>query len=148
MATPNRCWPKSALNAERARAGDGGAGPLRAARALEEGRAICWQRAMSARAVENVMPSEMYLLARELAAERSRIAAGRRDPRGWRRKRPEALSPQAISRAFGTPKPTLANSYRAGAAEPADVPDADGIFQPDPGRELGIEPAVLRGAGG
>ena len=36
----------------------------------------------------------------------------------------------------------------AGAAEPAHLPDADGILQPHPGGELGIESAVLRRAGG
>ena len=35
----------------------------------------------------------------------------------------------------------------AGTAEHANVPDPDGIFQPDHGGELGIESAVLRGAG-
>ena len=35
----------------------------------------------------------------------------------------------------------------AGAAEPAHVPDADGILQPHHGGELGIEHAVLGGAG-
>jgi hypothetical protein len=60
---------------------------------------------------DNVMPSEMYLLARQLAAtdtgnataqEIGRLAAAD----------PAATSPAAISRAFGTPKPTLANSYQ------------------------------------
>ena len=61
-------------------------------------------------AVENVLPSEMYLLARSqagpdrespLAQEIRRLAA----------ESPAAVSPEAISRAFGTPKPTLANTY-------------------------------------
>jgi hypothetical protein len=61
-------------------------------------------------AIENVLPSEMYLLARSqagqdrespLAAEIRRLAA----------ESPAELSPEAISRAFGTPKPTLANTY-------------------------------------
>jgi hypothetical protein len=60
--------------------------------------------------VENVLPSEMYLLARAmsgpdrestLALEIRRLAA----------ESPAALSPEAISQAFGTPKPTLANTY-------------------------------------
>jgi len=62
------------------------------------------------RAEENVVPSEMYLMARELAAndgtselaqEMRRLAA--EDPRD--------LSPRAISHAFGTPKPLLSTSY-------------------------------------
>jgi len=60
---------------------------------------------------DNVMPSELYLLARHLApgdagnsvaAEIRRIAM----------ESPAAVTEEAISRAFGTPKPTLANSYR------------------------------------
>ena len=45
---------------------------------------------------------------------RERIANHRWPPRSaaWPRESPEALSPRAISRAFGTPKPTLANSYQ------------------------------------
>jgi hypothetical protein len=62
-------------------------------------------------AEENIIPSEMYLLATELApgdkdspmaANLVKLAA----------QAPEVLGPAAISRAFGTPKPTLANSYR------------------------------------
>lgn len=62
-------------------------------------------------AEENIIPSEMYLLATQMApgdkdspmaANIVKLAA----------QAPDALSPQAISRAFGTPKPTLANSYR------------------------------------
>jgi len=62
-------------------------------------------------AEENIIPSEMYLLATELApgdkdtpaaANLVKLAA----------QAPDALGANAISRAFGTPKPTLANSYR------------------------------------
>ena len=63
-------------------------------------------------AVERVTPSEMYLLAREVGRER--------DPHGscvlaelrrMAETSPKELNHEAISRAFGTPKPTLANSY-------------------------------------
>jgi hypothetical protein len=63
-------------------------------------------------AVDRVTPSEMYLIAREVGGER--------DPRGscvlaelrrMREASPKELNHEAISRAFGTPKPTLANSY-------------------------------------
>ena len=60
---------------------------------------------------------------------------------------PQHVTPAAISRAFGTPKPTLDRLLSTGTAEPAHVPDADGLFQPDHGGELGIESAVLRGPG-
>jgi hypothetical protein len=64
-------------------------------------------------AVEKVTPSEMFVLAKEMvdrkkdgsgtfAAEIRRLAAGS----------PEQVNYKAISRAFGTPKPTLANSYQ------------------------------------
>jgi hypothetical protein len=70
------------------------------------------ERGAVADAAERVTPSELYLLASEVGARRDaasscvlselkRLAAGA----------PEELSPVAISRAFGTPKPTLANSY-------------------------------------
>ena len=63
-------------------------------------------------ALDRVTPSEMYLVAREVGAERSpqsscllaemkRLAAAS----------PKEVNHAAISRAFGTPKPTLANSY-------------------------------------
>src|ERR1700735_2837398 len=63
-------------------------------------------------AVERSTPSELFLLAQDLApkltgdnsylrAELLRLAAAS----------PLELSDAAISRAFGTPKPTLANSY-------------------------------------
>lgn len=59
-------------------------------------------------ALEQIVPSEMYAVAAAAAASDSDPIAGaiRRaqaaDP---------ALSPTALARAFGTPKPTLANSY-------------------------------------
>ncbi|MEO8050557.1 MAG: hypothetical protein ABI833_09100 [Acidobacteriota bacterium] len=62
------------------------------------------------RAADNVVPSEMFLVARELApddhdsplaGELHRIAA----------EAPEEVSAQAISHTFGTPKPLLSTSY-------------------------------------
>jgi len=63
-------------------------------------------------ALDNVMPSELYLIASDimsahqdaddpLAAEIRKLAA----------ESPSELNDAAISRAFGTPKPTLTNSY-------------------------------------
>ena len=61
-------------------------------------------------AAENVLPSEMYLLARSQAgADRESPLA--REIRRLAAESPAAVSPEAISRAFGTPKPTLANTY-------------------------------------
>ena len=62
-------------------------------------------------AEENIVPSEMYLLARDMSAKDhgSPLAA---DLRKLAADSPEGLSDRAISRTFGTPKPTLANSYQ------------------------------------
>jgi hypothetical protein len=62
-------------------------------------------------AEENIVPSEMYLLATEMSLvdHDSPIAA---NIRALVTQAPKEVSPQAISRVFGTPKPTLANSYQ------------------------------------
>ncbi len=62
-------------------------------------------------AEDNVVPSEMYLLAVALAPkdQDSPLAA---DIRRISAQAGEAVSPRSISRLFGTPKPTLANSYQ------------------------------------
>ena len=62
-------------------------------------------------AEENVVPSEMYLIAEELA-QQDEDAPLAGDIRKIKAQAPEAVSPRAISRIFGTPKPTLANSYQ------------------------------------
>ena len=60
---------------------------------------------------DNVMPSELYLLARRIAAadNTSTTAA---EIRRMASENATELSDATISRAFGTPKPTLANSYQ------------------------------------
>ena len=64
-------------------------------------------------ALDRVTPSELFLLAREVGA----AAQCRRVPACWRKSAaladasPKEVNYAAISRAFGTPKPTLANSY-------------------------------------
>src|ERR1035438_4377205 len=61
-------------------------------------------------AAENVVPSEMYLVARELSpGDRDSGLAG--DLRRLAAEAPEELSAGAISHAFGTPKPLLSTSY-------------------------------------
>jgi hypothetical protein len=62
-------------------------------------------------AIENVVPSEMYLLAQDLVAS-DRESSMAQDIRRMAGENPDAVSPRAISRAFGTPKPTLANTYQ------------------------------------
>lgn len=59
---------------------------------------------------ENIVPSEMYLLARELAASDPSVHAA--DIRRLAVETPEAVSLSVISHTFGTPKPVLTNSYR------------------------------------
>ncbi len=62
-------------------------------------------------AEENIVPSEMYLLATEMSPvdRDSPIAA---NIRTLGAQAPDQVSQHAISRVFGTPKPTLANSYQ------------------------------------
>jgi hypothetical protein len=59
----------------------------------------------------NVMPSELYLLARRLAAADSASPAAA-EIRRLAAEDPATVSDAAISRVFGTPKPTLANSFQ------------------------------------
>jgi len=61
-------------------------------------------------ALENIVPSEMYLLAEEMipSDSESPLAAGLRR---LATENPEAVSARTISRIFGSPKPTLANSF-------------------------------------
>jgi hypothetical protein len=62
-------------------------------------------------AAENIVPSEMYLLATEMSTgdHDSPLAA---NIRALAAQAPDQVSAHAISHAFGTPKPTLANSYQ------------------------------------
>jgi hypothetical protein len=62
-------------------------------------------------AQENVVPSEMYLLAQDhVSGDRESSMA--EDIRRLSAQSPDLFSARAISRTFGTPKPTLANSYQ------------------------------------
>jgi hypothetical protein len=62
-------------------------------------------------ALENVVPAEMYVLATELAPKDSDspLAASLRRMAS---ENADALNPRVISRTFGSPKPTLANSFQ------------------------------------
>ena len=64
-------------------------------------------------AVEKVTPSEMFLLAKEMVA-RQKDGSGTfaAEIRRLAAEAPNEVNYKAISRAFGTPKPTLANSYQ------------------------------------
>jgi hypothetical protein len=62
-------------------------------------------------ALENVMPSELFAVARELLDSKSGDTPMAAEIRRGASESPGELNYQAISRSFGTPKPTLANSY-------------------------------------
>jgi hypothetical protein len=64
-------------------------------------------------ALENVTPSELFLLAHHLIRHTEvEPDAITREIRRLAAERPQEVSDEAISRAFGSPKPTLATSYR------------------------------------
>jgi len=69
-------------------------------------------RGEARQAIEMVTPSELFLMARELAPKRkdddSCVLA---ELRALAERSPRDLNYAAVSRAFGTPKPTLVNSY-------------------------------------
>src|SRR5262249_56967162 len=64
-------------------------------------------------ALERVTPSELFVLAKEMVA-RQKDGSGTfaTEIRRLAADSPEEVNYKAISRAFGTPKPTLANSYQ------------------------------------
>ncbi len=62
-------------------------------------------------AEENITPAEMYLMARDLS-EKDQNSPAAAEIRRLTAQAPDAVSARAISRTFGTPKPTLANSYQ------------------------------------
>jgi hypothetical protein len=64
-----------------------------------------------ASAEENIVPSEMYLLARDMSGK-DQVSPLAADLRKLAAQAPDGLSDRVISRTFGTPKPTLANSYQ------------------------------------
>ena len=64
-------------------------------------------------ALDNVTPSELFLLAHSLLGKASDARdALAREIRRLAAEHPQEVSDEAISRAFGSPKPTLATSYR------------------------------------
>ena len=63
-------------------------------------------------AVERVTPSELFLVAREIAAKRGpETSCVLAELKQMAAAAPNDITYLAVSRAFGTPKPTLANSY-------------------------------------
>ena len=80
------------------------------ARTAEIGRLIAAGRVKDA--VEKTTPSELFLLARDMASKRqSDVPPELAELRALERQAPAEVTDAAISRAFGTPKPTLASTY-------------------------------------
>jgi hypothetical protein len=63
-------------------------------------------------AIDTLTPAEMYSMATELARGSESISPAAVEIAHLRSSAPDKVSEAAISRAWGTPKPTLANSYR------------------------------------
>jgi hypothetical protein len=81
------------------------------ARTLQVGRLL--EHGDVAAALEKVTPSELFLMGSELSsAHQSEDNPALRELRAIAKEDPSRVSPRAISLAFGTPKPTLANSYQ------------------------------------
>lgn len=63
-------------------------------------------------ALDNIMPSELFVIARDiLAADKANDIPAAVEIRREAAESPQQLNYEAVSRSFGTPKPTLANSY-------------------------------------
>jgi hypothetical protein len=62
-------------------------------------------------ALDHITPSELYSVARDLAAKRSDDSCVLAQLQQMTKSAPNDVNYAAVSRAFGTPKPTLANSY-------------------------------------
>jgi hypothetical protein len=78
---------------------------LQVGRLLEEGEVKT--------AVEKITPAELFLMGQDLGArQKTDDGVCLSEIRRIAREVPDQITPRAISRAFGTPKPTLANSYQ------------------------------------
>jgi hypothetical protein len=81
------------------------------ARTVEVGRLL--EHGDVAAAMDKITPSELFLMGTELsAAHTNEDNAALRELRAIAKEDPLHVTPRAISLAFGTPKPTLANSYQ------------------------------------
>ena len=102
---------EAALNVERRRAVMDALSRYAMPARVETVRALLEQGQVKV-ALDQVMPSELFAIARDLAAENgSANAPIAAEIRRTAAESPQQLNYEAISRAFGTPKPMLANSY-------------------------------------
>jgi len=63
-------------------------------------------------ALDHVVPSELFIIAGVLSADKANDAPMAIEIRRMAEAAPQEISYATVSRAFGTPKPTLTNSYR------------------------------------
>ena len=107
---------------------------------LEEGRTKA--------AIDSIMPSEMFAIARDvLSADKADTPLAVE----IRREASRVATAVELRNGLARLRYAQADAYQflfAGAARPANVSDFDGLFQPNPGRKLGVELAVLRSFGG
>ncbi|HKD05050.1 MAG TPA: hypothetical protein VKB79_04030 [Bryobacteraceae bacterium] len=108
-------------------------------------------------ALNLLTPSEMYLIARNLAPTAKSDSPAAREISHYRSLAAEQVSNSEISRAWGTPKPTLANSYRSELLNIRTFPTLMGyssrimaeswesnlLYWADVGDEIGVQPAQL-----
>jgi len=108
-------------------------------------------------ALSLLTPSEMYLIARTLAPAANSDSPPAREISHYRTIAAEQVSTSEISRAWGTPKPTLANSYRSELLNLRTFPTLMGyssrimaeswesnlLYWADVGDEIGVQPAQL-----
>jgi hypothetical protein len=125
-----------------------------------------WRAAMVRRAITNgevraaidyLTPSELYSIARTLSAKPGQNGPVAREIAHIRAISAEDVSPREISHAWGTPKPTLANSYRSELLDIKTFPTLMGyssrimaeswesnlLYWAEVGDETGIKPAQL-----
>jgi hypothetical protein len=131
-----------------------------------ENAASPWRASMVRRAITNgevrvaidyMTPSELYSVARTLAAKAGQNSPAAREIAHIRAIAAEDVSPKEISRAWGTPKPTLANSYRSELLNIKTFPTLMGyssrimaeswesnlLYWAEVGDEIGVKPAQL-----
>src|SRR5437762_4652999 len=81
------------------------------ARTLQVGRLL--EHGDVSAALEKITPAELFVMGSELsAAHQNEDNPALRELRAIAKEDPSRVAPRAISMAFGTPKPTLANSYQ------------------------------------
>ena len=145
--TPRRCWPKRAEPAAAAPGGERALERYAPPARIKKIDATAGRGRRHSGAVENVRA--LGDVRCWPANWRRRSGLARWPPRSaaWPRRHAEQLN---HARHFARLRHSQADAGQflsAGAAEPAHVPHADGLFQPHSGGKLGIEPALLRGAG-